>query len=162
MTILALDIGSRRTGAAISDADNKIAIPLKTIEFNDISQLIDEIKKIIIEHNIDFLVIGQPKSLTPILTTNANDAENFAIKKTNEKLEVILSNISLPFEIIDERFSSVAAYKTLVFDTHKPDARQTKRRSQKKKKEKIIKKNVDALAAAYILQVYLDKKKREK
>ena len=133
MRFLALDWGTVRIGASVSDPDGKIAFPLD--RFIDPSNAIDEIKKIVDELKVDKILVGMPKSLTGQETPSSGAVKEF-IAKLQEK-------VATEFEILDERFSSVAAGKSLTQD------------GVSQKDQRAIKDNI---AAQIMLQQYLDAK----
>ena len=132
MKYLGLDLGTKTLGLAISNG--MIATSLKTIHYDNLSQLVKELEKVIAEEKIDLLVLGLPKNMNNTIGPRAEAAIEF--KEMLEKLnyQVVLQ---------DERLSTVAAHNYMI----EADL------SRKKRKEK-----VDSLAATIILQAYLDKK----
>ena len=132
MKYLGLDLGTKTLGLAISNG--MIATSLKTIRYDNLSQLVKELEKVIAEEKIDLLVLGLPKNMNNTIGPRAEAAIEF--KEMLEKLnyQVVLQ---------DERLSTVAAHNYMI----EADL------SRKKRKEK-----VDSLAATIILQAYLDKK----
>ena len=139
MRILALDIGEKRIGLAISDELFLFAHPLETIIFKGLNDLIEKLKTIISSKNITELVIGIPYTLKG---TNS--------KKTEEVLkikQVIANELSLPVHGVDERLTTKIAEKTL----HNLGKKPSKNRDI-----------IDQIAATQILQSYLDKLNRSK
>lgn len=135
MRYLALDWGTVRVGAAVSDPDGKIAFPLeKHIESKN---AVEEIKKIIDELQVEKVLIGLPKGLA------GQDTQSTA--STQEFIEALKSKIGQPIEILDERFSSVAAGKALASQ------------GISEKDQRGIKDNI---AAQIMLQQYLDTKNK--
>ncbi len=132
MKYLGLDLGTKTLGLAISNG--MIATSLKTIRYDNLSQLVKELEKVIAEEKIDLLVLGLPKNMNNTIGPRAEAAIEF--KEMLEKLnyQVVLQ---------DERLSTVAAHNYMI----EADL------SRKKRKEK-----VDSLAATIILQAYLDQK----
>ncbi len=131
MKYLGLDLGTKTLGLAISKGT--IATTLKTIRYNDINKLIDELKQIISEYKIDLIVLGLPKNMNNTIGPRALETIEF-----KEKLEQLNYNVVLQ----DERLSTVSAHNYMISENL----------SRKKRKKK-----VDALAATIILQTYLDK-----
>ena len=130
--VLCLDYGDKRIGLAISDINWMIASPLKVLESHGV---VKDLLKVANENNAGVVVVGAPKAL------NGGDSgkQLEKVKKFVEKL-----NELLPEKIIlfwDERLSSVAATRFL--DEAKISL------SQKKK-------NIDKVAASFILQGVLD------
>jgi len=60
---LSLDIGQKRIGIAISDSQQSIAQPLKLYKRGSLAQDIDEVKRIVQEHDVSRIVCGLPKNL---------------------------------------------------------------------------------------------------
>jgi len=147
VTILGVDIGSKIIGIAVSDENNFIALPLCSIKRDEFSS---KIKDIIMDYKITEIVAGLPLSLNHLNT------DGFAVGKTMDNAAELFKNIELPVHFQDERFTSVSAFKALSFDTHKPSK---KSKSRVKEKKKLL--NIDTLSATYILQTYLDLKKRK-
>jgi len=132
MTYLGLDLGTRTLGLSISSSS--IATSLKTIRYESMDNLIEELKKIIVEYNVDLLVLGFPKNMNNTIGPRAQETLDF-----KEKLE----QLNYKVELQDERLSTVSAHNYMI----EADL------SRKKRKDK-----VDALAATIILQTYLDRK----
>ena len=137
MRCLGLDLGSKTLGIATSDTTNTIASSLKTIFFEEenYKELINPLKEIIEEYNINKIILGLPKNMNNTLGPRAEISLEF--KKLLEEtfdIEVILE---------DERLTTVISNNIMI----KADV------SRKKRKKK-----VDALAAQVILQSYLDRK----
>lgn len=98
--ILALDLGTRKTGLAISDLDKTMAFMRPEIFHLSDQELIAEIKKIIQNENIQELLVGLPLSLSGQM-----DEKN----KVFQIIKKIESEISLPIKKIDERLSTKQA-----------------------------------------------------
>ncbi|WP_028949915.1 Holliday junction resolvase RuvX [Sulfurihydrogenibium subterraneum] len=129
--ILALDIGTKRIGVAVSDPLGITAKPLDYIK-ND-ENVFQNIKSLIESQNISTVVIGLPITLKGLQGQQVEYTKDFA-----EKLKQYIPNINIVF--IDERFTTSLAEKHL---------------SQTKKK-KNMKEYIDSLSAVFILQTYLD------
>ena len=147
MRYLALDLGTKTLGLAISDKTkvislagitNVIASPYKTIRFQNYDELNKELKSIIAEKDIGTLILGYPK--------NMNNSLGIAIERTLKFKEELEKVISLPIILVDERLSTMEAENTLI----------AMDMSRAKRKEVI-----DSYAAAVILDTYL-KGRREK
>ncbi len=137
MRYLGLDLGTRTLGISISDVTLSIATSYKTIRYNenDYAFLIQELKKIIEEENIEKMVLGLPKNMNNTLGESANRALNFKeLLENSFKKEVIMQ---------DERLTTIEATNYML----EADI------SRKKRKKKI-----DSLAANIILQTYLDRR----
>lgn len=136
MRYLALDLGSRTLGIAISDRSGLIASPYKVIKHKEnYKSLIPLIKEIAELEKVAKIILGLPKNMNNTLGEKAQLSISF--KESLEKalnLEVILE---------DERLTTKLAEATLL----------EANRSRSKRKELI-----DAVAAQIILQSYLDRK----
>jgi putative Holliday junction resolvase len=139
MRSLGLDLGTKTLGIAMSDKLGLIASTYKTIFFNEgqYDELLQPIKEIVEQNNIENIVLGFPKNMNNTIGTRAEVTLAF-----KEKLELFL-NRSIILE--DERWTSVQANNLLI----KADMSREKR-----------KKAVDKLAATFILQAYLDKNRK--
>ena len=138
MRYLGLDLGTKTLGIAISDPTLTIASVLKTINFEneDYLGLINPLKEIVKEHNIDKIILGYPKNMNNTIGPRAEITINF-----KEQLE---KELEIPIELEDERLTSVISNQVLI----------SADLSRKKRKKK-----VDGLAAQIILQSYLDKER---
>ena len=130
---LGIDFGKKRVGLALSDRSNLIASPFKTINYINEIDLIGQLKKIVIENDIENFVLGLPINMKGEDTTQTKIVRNF--KKS-------LSTLRIPIIYEDERFSSVSAKKSLMLQNIKTGHN---------------KPEIDKTAAAIILQQYLDK-----
>ena len=130
---LGIDFGERRVGLAISDRLNLIASPYKTIQYDSEGDLINKIKKIVFEKEIEIFVLGLPLNMKGVDTTQT---------KKVRKFKKYLSTLSLPIIYEDERFSSILARNSLVLQNVKTGHNKAE---------------IDRTAAAIILQQYLDK-----
>jgi putative Holliday junction resolvase len=127
MRIMALDIGEKNIGVAISDKMNVLAVPY-SIEKND-DGFAKKICSIIEEKDIKKIVIGIPYNLKGKLGYQANKTMDFALK--------LKEKINVDIDYFDERFSSKISKDNLMF---------------KKINSKTL---VDKYAAAVILENYL-------
>ena len=130
---LSLDIGEKRIGIAVSDSQQSIAQPLKLYHRGSMAGDIEEVKKLVREHDVSRIVCGLPKNLDGSLGKRAEAIVAFA-KKLEEKTNV-------PVELWDERFTTDEAHR--IFDMHE----------YKHKKRKPY---IDMMAAQLILQGFLD------
>lgn len=140
MRILGLDFGSKTVGVAVSDALLITAQSLETIrreKENKLRQTLARIEAIIEEYQVDKIVLGYPK--------NMNDTEGIRCEKTKEFKEMLERRTSLEVILWDERLSTVEADEILMESGVRREDRKT---------------YVDQLAAAIILQGYLDSMSR--
>jgi putative Holliday junction resolvase len=133
MRILGLDIGDRRIGVAISDAEQILASPLVTINRDNDDKAIDAIVELVSKYEVERIVVGLPYSLDGNIGRQANRVMGFI-----EKLSKC-TNVNI--ETRDERLSTVAVERLLAEAGIKSSRAKSRR---------------DAAAAAFILQGYLD------
>jgi len=137
MRSLGLDVGDRRIGVAMSDPSGIVASPLTIIERkNDIAD-IEAVADIIRGNEIGHIVIGLPLAVDGGAGMQAEKVKAFA----NRLLEVV----KVPVDFRDESFTTVSARKLMMETMSKKARRQAKD---------------DAIAAAFILQHFLDEQCR--
>ena len=149
---LALDVGDARIGVAISDATGFLASPYTTLHVNrDESQTWKAVQRLIEETGAEGLVVGLPISLDGAIHSQGKRVQVFADR--------LKDHITVPITFWDERLSTVEAERLLVerggADPGKRN-RTTSRRKRNQSKRRRKKQEIDALAAAVILQEYLD------
>ena len=131
--IIALDIGKKRTGIAVTDPLKIIANGLTTISTSDIFQFLTEYIK---KEEVELIVVGDPKQM--------NNQPSEAVQYIQPVVKGLMKLFpSLPIQFIDERYTSKIAFQTMI------DA-------GLKKKERRDKALVDTISAAIILQSYLE------
>jgi len=133
MRYLAIDYGTRRTGLAICDATETIVSPLAVIDSR--KDLLDKIKEVIKSENVGAIVLGLP--------LNMDDSKGPQAQLVMKFSEQLKKHIDIPIHLQDERLSSFAAEEKLAPAQYK--------RAHKKKR-------LDAIAAAEILQFFLEQK----
>jgi putative Holliday junction resolvase len=106
--ILALDLGTRRTGLAVTDAKQRVAFSREALKHKNESECITQIVSFIKEENIVGILAGIP------LMMSGEDSEQ--TKFTRELLEKIKFKIELPIQIADERWTSKLAANRLEKD----------------------------------------------
>lgn len=139
MKIMGLDLGSKTIGVALSDSLGMFAHPLKAFYFrnNNLDEALEIVSNLIKEHNVKTIVLGLPKNMDGSIGFQAQYCLDFKDMVEKElKVEVVM---------IDERLTSVIADRTMM----SADLDNRKR-----------KKLVDKVAAAIILQSYLDGAKK--
>ena len=131
--LLAIDYGEKRLGLAISDPNQIISKPLKTIILSDSQYIYNELEKIISDYKIQKLIIGLPLGMDGKNTQQTSKVEAFK--------EDLQNKISIPVILFDERLSSVSAKKSLISQGIKTGHNKSK---------------IDQTAAAIFLQHFLD------
>jgi putative Holliday junction resolvase len=135
MRILALDHGSKRIGVAISDETRTIAQPLEFIPAGPFASFLERLKQLIREKEADLILIGLPR--------NMDGSYGPAAEKVQTFVGVLANAITIPIQTWDERLTSAQANRVLI----QGGARRDKRKQK-----------VDQMAAAILLQSYLDSK----
>src|SRR5438132_9100297 len=133
MRILALDHGSKRIGVAISDELKMIAQPLEFIAAEPFAGFLARLKAIIHEKEVELILLGLPRNMDGSYGPAALKVQDFAAALRNA--------ITIPVQTWDERLTSVQANRFLIEGGVR----------REKRKEK-----VDKMAAAILLQSYLD------
>ncbi len=137
--VLALDVGERRIGVAISDPDCRLAVPLRVVECRGGTADAQAIIELAKAEAADAIVVGHPLTLAGARGPQAREAEEFANRLAKAS--------GLPIELWDERLTSVQAER----------GRAPKRARSKGKRRRRA--PADDLAAALILQSYLDRRR---
>jgi len=131
--IMALDVGERRIGVAVSDPLGIIARSLTVVRRETDEAAIAQIRALMDEQDVGRLVVGHPRLLSGKVGSQARAVEDFA-----RQLEAA---VAVPLEMWDERLSTVTAARVL---------------SERGQSAREQKQTIDAVAAAVILQDYLD------
>lgn len=129
--ILALDIGKKRVGYAVSDAEAKVAFPRESILAKPLGKFLQTIAAIVKEEKIGKIVLG-----LPLDDENHETAEARSIKKLGEKLR---REFGIPVAYVDEFGSTKEALSKIPLRKH----RREKGRD-------------DAVAAQIILERYME------
>lgn len=136
MRILAVDHGERRIGLALSDELGWTAAPLTVIERRSLAEDLARIVALVREHRVGKVVVGQPISLSGHEGPQARRAARFAAR-----LAAALP-AEVPVELYDERFTTFEAERRLAAAGRRADRGR-----------------LDAVAAAVLLQHYLDERR---
>ncbi|MCK6440295.1 MAG: Holliday junction resolvase RuvX [Planctomycetes bacterium] len=131
--LLGIDLGEVRTGVAICDDEQRMAVPLTTFEKHSREQLVAEILKLCHERQITGIVVGMP--------FNMDGSEGPKARQAREFGRLLAENSAPPVHFQDERLSSWEAEGKLIEAGLKPRQRKSK---------------IDAIAAQTILQSWLD------
>ncbi|MCU1455781.1 MAG: putative Holliday junction resolvase [Acidimicrobiales bacterium] len=134
--MLALDLGARRIGVAVCDADERVASPVVVLERSaDRQRTHRDIAELVADWEADLVLVGLPLALD-----GSTGPAAAGVLAECEELRVALS---VPVELHDERLTTVTAERTL----REQDLDGRARR-----------KVVDMVAAAIILQDWLDRR----
>jgi putative Holliday junction resolvase len=135
MYCLALDVGERRTGVAIGEV---LARPLTTLDRRSKEQDFREIGRLVREHSIDTLVVGLPLNMDGSKGFQAQKVERYALLLQDALLEM---GLDIELVMWDERLTTEQAEQAMSDVGHSAQHHRGR---------------VDAVAAAMILQSYLD------
>lgn len=159
MRSLGLDFGGRRTGVAISDPGQLLATPLTVVDAKDEDTLIDAVLGLTEQHQVGHIVVGLPRLLDGELGEQADKVTAFVGRLQARADERRVGPLEI--HLWDERLSTQAAERLSVETGGK--GRRVRSRAKKGAKEYSFKakSGVDAIAAAFILQGYLDSLPKE-
>lgn len=141
MRIMGLDFGAKTVGVAVSDSLLLTAQGVEIIsrkEENKLRRTLARIEELIVEYKVEEIVVGLPK--------NMNGTEGQRVELTREFAEKLERRTGLPVIFWDERLTTVEADRAMI----EAGIRRENRKNY-----------VDKIAAALILQGYLDRR-REK
>jgi putative Holliday junction resolvase len=138
MRTLAIDLGERRVGLALSDESGRWASPLEVLTVGSSEEAGARIAKAAVREGAEQLVVGLPLNMDDSVGPAARGALAFG-----RELE---RRCGIPVLFVDERLSSFAAEQSLI-----EQKRQGRKLTHKAKKERR-----DAIAAADFLQAFLD------
>lgn len=134
MGIMGLDVGEKRIGVAIADAEGLVAIPFTVLKRGEKEADIKAILDLAREHGVERIVVGLPRSMDGSIGKQAQVVLAFC--------KLLAQHTNIPVDTWDERLSTVAAERLLSDAGVKRERRRARR---------------DALAAAIMLQGYLDR-----
>jgi putative Holliday junction resolvase len=135
--VLALDLGSKRIGVAVSDRSGTIATPLVVLtRSGDVAVDHARIAALVVEEGAERVVVGLPLSLDGSLGPAARAAR--------AETEVLAGVVAVPVESFDERLTTVTADRALMEAKMRTEARR---------------RVVDKVAAAVMLQAWLDRRR---
>ena len=134
MRYLAIDYGQKRTGLAICDREEMLASPFAVLD--NPKEVLAKISATVEKEEIEAIVVGLP--------LNMDDTQGAQAKQVLKFAEQLKSIVGVPIHFQDERLSSFAAEEKL-------SAAEFTRKKKKKR--------LDAVAAAEILQAFLEQKK---
>lgn len=124
--IMALDVGDKRIGVALAHRVARLPQPLTTLQNSD--EAIEDIATLVLSEQVGLVVVGLPRGMDGGYTAQTRSAEAFKDK--------LAKRLTVPVHLGDETLTSVQAEATLQGKPHD-------------------KADVDALAASYILESFL-------
>jgi putative holliday junction resolvase len=140
MRTLAVDLGEKRVGLAMSDDAGKFATPIEVLQVSSSAAAVDPILKLIVREGVERVVVGLP--------LNMDGTAGPPAKSTITWAKDLSSRANVPVVFVDERLSSFDAEQKLI-DRKRAGEKLTRARK---------KKQLDAVAAAGFLQAFLDGK----
>ncbi|WP_080840628.1 Holliday junction resolvase RuvX [Cohnella massiliensis] len=137
MRIMGLDYGDKRIGVALSDAFGWTAQGAEVIERKKDNDYLVRIRELVRENEVESIVVGLPKNMNGTIGPRGEICMAFA--------EELRQKLNVPVELWDERLTTVAAERALL----EADVSRSKRKQV-----------IDKMAAAILLQNYLDSRRK--
>ncbi|MCI7238361.1 MAG: Holliday junction resolvase RuvX [Anaerococcus sp.] len=134
--IIGLDVGDKTIGVAVSDPMFLLAQPVETIKRTKVKNDINRLKDLIEEYEADLLVVGLPKNMNNTIGPQSMKVMSF--------VDLIKKEIDIEIVYEDERMTTIQSEAVLM---------------DMKVRRENRKKYIDKIAAAFILQTYLDRRK---
>jgi putative Holliday junction resolvase len=131
--VIAIDLGTKRTGLAVTDVLKITANPLETVET---SKLVDYLTQYFKKEKVETVVIGYPKSLD-----GSDNEMTPRVISLKDRLGKLFPDKNIV--LVDERYTSKLAMQSMI-------AMGSKKKDRKEKAG-----NLDKISAAIILQTYL-------
>jgi putative Holliday junction resolvase len=135
--VLALDVGERRIGAAVSDPSGTLASPHSVIRRRSKAEDFEAVDRLVKELGVQRVVVGLPLSLNGEMGPQARRVSRYA--------RALAQALDVPVELYDESYSTLTAEELL---------------SQNPSKHRQV--PIDAAAAAVILQEYLESQRERR
>jgi len=137
MRTLAIDLGTKRVGLALSDQGGRFATPLEVLQVSSPDHALDVIRPLMKQEGVERILVGLPLNMDGTIGPTAQATIQWA-----RQIE------GIPVIFVDERLSSFEAEQTLT-----ERKRAGEKLTRKRKKEQL-----DAVVAAQLLQAFLDGK----
>lgn len=131
--VLALDIGSKRIGVALSDTTRLLASPLTTVRAEPRAAAYEQIAGLVDRHAVTQVVVGLPLTLSGEIGPQAQSVRAFVAE--------LRKRVAVPVDEFDERLTSAEAERMMLDAGIKPAQRRMK---------------IDEIAASIILRDYLE------
>lgn len=146
MRFMALDVGEKRVGIAVSES-GLLAAPHSVLYRKSKKEDFVRLQRLVAELKIDRIIVGLPYSLT------TGEKMGPQARRIKRYADALAQSVDIPLEFFDESYSSVDAETYLAA----PSFEEGRRKPGKRGKAPI-----DAAAAAVILQNYLDSQHKNK
>jgi putative holliday junction resolvase len=137
--VMALDVGERRIGVAMSDSMRILASPLTTLRATPRDRVLAQIATHIAQYEVAEVVVGLPLTLSGQVGPQAHLVQAFA--------DELRRALAVPVHLFDERLTSVAAERMMIDLGMKPEQRKAR---------------IDEVAASIILQDFLDARRQKR
>jgi putative Holliday junction resolvase len=138
MRVLGIDLGTKRIGVAVSDRSGTIASPLTVVSRSgDVNRDHQRIRDLVVEEEVERVIVGLPLSL--------DGGMGPAARAAVAEADAMASVVGVPVETFDERFTTVTAESVL---------REQRMRAEARRRV------IDKVAAAVMLQTWLDSPQR--
>jgi putative Holliday junction resolvase len=136
VVVLGVDLGARRIGLAVSDAEERVAFPAGVLESRGAARDVAAVAEIVRERGAGRVVVGLPIHMSGRRGPEADAAQRFA--------EALAKRAGVPVDTLDERWTSREAERSL-----REMGRTSKRRARGE---------VDAIAATLLLRSFLERR----
>lgn len=133
---MALDVGQRRIGVALSDPTRTLASPLLTLHATPRDRVLQRITTLVQQHGVVELVLGLPLTMSGEVGPQAREVHTFA--------DALRPFLTIPLHLFDERLTSAAAERLMIDLGMRPEQRKAR---------------IDEVAASIILQDFLDQQR---
>jgi putative holliday junction resolvase len=131
--LLGLDVGDARVGVAVSDPSGRVATPLKVLDARALEGDLGPLERLVEEYEVEAIVVGLPLTLA--------GEEGPQARLVRERVGSWASRLAVPIVFADERLTTAQARRSL---------------SEMGLTERDARRTVDMVAAALILQGYLE------
>jgi putative Holliday junction resolvase len=138
MRTLAIDLGTKRVGLALSDSGGRFATPLDVVVVSSAQEALSRVLAVVAREGVERIVLGLPLNMDQTIGPAARAAIGWG--------RTLAATAGRPVLFVDERLSSFAAEQSMI-ERKRAGEKLTRRR----KKEQL-----DAVAAANFLQQFLD------
>ncbi len=146
MRVLALDLGARRIGLALSDAEGRIAFPEGSLERRGAWRDREALRRLVEERGVERIVVGLPIHMDGREGEQARTARTFAANLERD--------LGVPVEVLDERWTTREAERSLRATGHRVGGHDSRTKSRGKR---LGRGAVDAVAASLLLSTYLER-----
>jgi putative Holliday junction resolvase len=133
---MALDVGERRVGVAMSDLSQTLATPYTTMQAHPQAILFQKLQQLVIKEEVVAVVIGLPISL--------NGQEGPQAQRIRAFIAALAAHITIPMSTCDERYTTAEAQRMMIEAGLRPEQRKAK---------------IDEVAASIILQDFLNQQR---